>query len=500
MRWAAVFLLALPCVAAADQPAFIASFPNDYYFGITAMKVDTAGNTYLTGYSRLSSVPVTPDAYQSQPTAGSGGTGPLVCAGPSFSIAPIGPCVNGFLIKLDPRGAVVYGTYLGGSATAFGMALALDAAGNVYVCGLAQAPGLPVTPGAAFTTSSVNAVSAFVQKFDPTLQHLIYSTYIPGITYNAAMALDAAGNAYVAGTSVCPDGLECVTPFSAIFPTTPGAFQTSPLNNSSAGVVAALNASGSALIYATYLSGSVFSSQQAQDQVVALAVDAAGDAFIAGFTGAADFPVTAGAFQTKLPNSNAAAFVAKLNPQGNTLLYSTFLGGNSGDYAEAVEVDSEGTAWVLGQTSSTNFPLTPAPFESAPDDHFLVHLSPDGGSLSYSTYFPGVLGGGQALDLNAEGEPYVASSVSAAGLPTGPVPFASNISGGTVYLAKFAASGRLVGASYFGGSSGLSYANLIAAAPNGLVTLVDTADLQSGMVSYVTNLVPWLTIPVRPRR
>jgi hypothetical protein len=492
MRWVAGLLLAL-----ADPPAFVASFPGEsYYFGITAIKVDTAGNTYLTGYTR-STVPVTPDAYQSQPSAGSGGSGPLVCTGPPLSGIPIGPCVNGFLIKLNQKGTVVYGSYLGGSATAYGMALAIDPAGDVFVCGLAQAPGLQVTPGAAFPTSNATAVSAFVQKFDPSLQHLIYSTYIPGITGNAAMAIDGAGNAYIAGTTrpACLAGQGCGNPYSAVFPTTPGALQTVPKNNFSAGVVAALNASGSALIYATYLSGSVISAQQTPDQVVDLAVDAAGDTFVMGFTGASDFPVTAGAFQTRLPNSTSAAFVSKLNPQGNALLYSTFLGGDSADFGEAIKVDLRGEAWVLGQTSSTSFPLTSGPFESTPDDHFLAHLSADGASLSYATYFPGVLGAGQGLDLNELGEPYVASTVSAAGLPTGPAPFAGTIAGGNVYLARFAPSGRLMGASYFGGSN----VSGIAAAPDRSVVVADTTSLKSGVVSYVTDLVPWVTLPVGRR-
>ena len=503
MRWVVVLLLTLPCGLAAQQPAFVASFPGQaYYFGVTAMKVDAAGNTYITGYTR-SSISVTPDAYQSQPAGGSGGSGVLVCTGPPLSGIPIGPCASAFLIKLSPSGAVVYGSYLGGTATTYGMALALDAAGNVYVCGLAQARGLPVTPGAAFTTSNVSVVSAFVQKFDPSLQHLIYSTYIPGITDNVAMALDAAGNAYVAGTTrpVCAVAQGCGTPYSGVFPTTSGAFQTSPLNNSSAGVVAALNSSGSALIYATYLSGTMATPEQTSDQVSGLAVDAMGDAFIVGFTGASDFPVIAGAFQTTLPSPSGTAFVTKLSPQGNALLYSTFLGGSGGNFGQAVEVDSRGEAWVLGETTSTNFPLTTTPFESTPDEHFLVHLSADGGSLNYSTYFPGLLGAGQDLDLNAADELYVAATVSEAGLPTGPAPFASDISGGNVYLAGFAPSGRLLGASYFGG--GGSNANLIAAAPNRSVVVADTMYLPSGAGSYVTNLVPWLTMPAGvppPRR
>jgi hypothetical protein len=130
MRWAPVVLLALRCAIAADQPAFVSTFSgNAYVFGVNAMKVDAAGNTYLTGYTKTT-IPVTPDAYQSQATAGSGGAGSLVCSGPPLTGIPVGPCSNAFLIKLDSSGAVVYGSYLGGSATAIGMALAIDPAGT----------------------------------------------------------------------------------------------------------------------------------------------------------------------------------------------------------------------------------------------------------------------------------------------------------------------------------------------------------------------------------
>lgn len=521
MRWVPVLLLILPSVIAASQPTFVYTFPgvgpdsssgsgNSYSFGVTAMKIDSAGNTYLTGYTRTT-IPVTPDAFQLQGTTGSGGTGSLVCTGPPLSGIPSGPCANAFLIKLDPTGALVYGTYLGGSATAIGTALAIDSAGDIYVCGLTQPPGFPVTSDAAFQTANVNVVSAFVAKFDPSAHNLIYSTYVPGITGNVAMATDAAGNVYIAGTTMpaCLPGQGCGTPYSAIFPTTPGALQPSAKNSSSAGVVAALNASGSALIYATYLSGSVVSAQQYPDQVEAIAVDAAGDALVTGSTGAADFPVTAGAFQTQLPNSTSAAFVAKLNPQGNALLYSTFLGGNGGDFGQAIKVDSYGGAWVLGQTSSTNFPLTSGAFESAPDDHFLVHLSANGASLIYATYFPGILGAGQGLDVDAAGGAYVASSVSTAGLPTGPTPLESNFGGDIdAYIAQFTSTGKLVGASYLGGT-GVTYVGLIGIAPNGSLGVAGvtqspdfpgiTQPVAGGRVAYVTTLVPWLTLPTPAR-
>src|SRR5271168_4162394 len=97
MRWIPALLLTLPCAIAANQPAFVYTFAGmPYEFGIVALTVDAAGNTYLTGYTK-GPIPVTPNAYQPQPTAGSGGTGSLVCTGPILSGVPVGPCDNAFL-------------------------------------------------------------------------------------------------------------------------------------------------------------------------------------------------------------------------------------------------------------------------------------------------------------------------------------------------------------------------------------------------------------------
>lgn len=166
---------------------------------------------------------------------------------------------------------------------------------------------------------------------------------------------------------------------------------------------------------------------------------------------------------------------------------------------------------MLGQTSSTNFPVTSGAFESTPDVLFLTHLRADGASPDYSTYFPGTGSAIHGLDMNAAGEPYVASSVSVSGLPTGPAAFQGNFSGNVldVYIAKFASSGRLAGASYLGGSSGTGVV-MITAAPNGSVVVVGTTQspdfpgitqpLLNGNVTYVTRLFPWSTSPIEPRR
>src|SRR5208337_3392544 len=186
---------------------------------------------------------------------------------------------------------------------------------------------------------------------------LVYSTFLGGSgDPNAALvggesnaiAVDAAGNAYVAGQT-----------FSGDFPVTQGAFQTS---NYAAGqntaFVAKLNPTGTALVYSTYLGGSYGESANA------IAVDAAGNAYVAGQTASTDFPVTPGAFQT---TNHAAggptAFVAKLNPTGTGLVYSTYLGGSVFDSANAIAVDAAGNGSVAGHTGSTDSPVTQGAFQ-----------------------------------------------------------------------------------------------------------------------------------------
>ncbi|MEW4228872.1 SBBP repeat-containing protein, partial [Priestia megaterium] len=160
----------------------------------------------------------------------------------------------------------------------------------------------------------------------------------------------AGGNAYVTGFT-----------FSADFPTTAGAFDTTYNNNGDA-FVTKLNPTGSALVYSTYLGGSD------SDQGLGIAVDAGGNAYVTGFTFSADFPTTAGAFDTTY-NNNGDAFVTKLNPTGSALVYSTYLGGPDLDEGSAIVVDAGGNAYVTGYTQSANFPTTAGAFDTTYNDN-----------------------------------------------------------------------------------------------------------------------------------
>ena len=373
-------------------------------------------------------------------------------------------------LVIDP--ALAFSTFLGGSGGDAGNAIAVDSAGNVYVAGRTASIDFPVTPGAFQTTNHVGKGStAFVTKLNPTGTTLVYSTYLSGSggeTANA-IAVDTAGNAYVAGQT-----------YSSDFPVTPGAFQTTnraAANDTSNGFVTKLNPSGAALVYSTYLGGSGFQVQYPGDVANAIAVDAAGNVYVAGQTHSSDFPVTQGAFQTTnncAGNECSNAFITKLNPAGTALVYSTYLGGSggnrlgfSGDQGSGIATDVAGDAYVTGQAGSSDFPVTPGAYQSTNrgaanegTNAFVTKLNPAGAALIYSTH----LGGsgndtGNAITLDSAGNVYVAGQTSSADFPVTAGAFQTTYHGSNngpnAFVTKLNPAGAaLVYSTYLGGSGG----------------------------------------------
>jgi uncharacterized protein (TIGR03437 family) len=441
-----------PAYAAVTYSRFLNLGTNGYTnTTVTAMTTDVAGNVYLTGATSAANFPATSGVLQPV-------LGPGTC---SYVFDPHSPpimanCSDAFVIKLDPNGNVLFATYLGGTGTDSGQSIAVDAQGAIYVAGstIQQSGGLnnfPVTPGAAFTTESSGQWDAFVAKLNPSGTALIYSTLIPngGQGTVAGLAVDSAGNVYFGGGAL---------PSQGAFPTTSGAFQsaasiaaTSP--NSNHCVVAKLNAAGSALLYSTYVGGTN------SDYFGGLAIDSSGNVYITGTTFSHDYPVTPGAFQTTSTDSVSAAFVTKLNATGSALVYSTYLGGSSVDGATAIRVDSQGDALIIGQSESTNFPVTTGAFENnafvAPwaivgySRFFLARFNPQGTSLLYATLFDGA----SYLDSDAAGNAYIAGNATY-GFPTTSGATQRCAAGGysDALLTQLNPQGTLAAASYLGGS------------------------------------------------
>ena len=313
---------------------------------------------------------------------------------------------------------------------------------------------------------------------------LAYSTYLGGSGSDGGtgIAVDSFGNAYVVGTS-----------FSVDFPT------LNPIQPKFGGQVSdvfitKLNATGTALLYSTYLSGSFtdgFSDIYSVGN--AIAVDFLGDAYITGSTSSSDFPVTPGAFQPVFASKNlpkANAFVAELSPRGDALVYSTYLGGNRFDVGFGIAVDSSGNAYVSGETGSTNFPVTPNGFQTTfaggtttggaqPTDAFVTKLNAAGSALAYSTYLGGSgdeYAAGIAVD--ASGNAYVTGATSSTNFPTN-APFQAVYGGGPedVFVTKLNAAGSLLVYSTYLGGSGDDHAAGIAvdASGNAYVTGTTTS-------------------------
>ena len=316
----------------------------------TGIALDPAGNIYVTGVTNSSDFPVT--------------SGALATAAPGGGDA--------FVAKLSPSFALQYSTYLGGGSPDSGAAIAVDSTGAAYVTGQTASTAFPVTQG-AFQTSSQGGVSdCFISKLNPTGSTLVYSTYLGGNALDlcAGIALDASGNAYVTGSTN-----------SDIFPVL-APLQSNLLGTTNA-FVAKLNAAGSALVYSTYLGGSNI------DNATAIAVDATGAAYVTGDTSSIDFPTTLGVIQNAL-KGQYNAFVAKLSVTGNGLVYSTLIGGSDSDVGTSIAIDAAGRTVIGGYTTSFDFPtFNPIQEFQGVFDAFGAVLDPNGVSLVFSSYFGG---------------------------------------------------------------------------------------------------------------
>jgi uncharacterized protein (TIGR03437 family) len=409
----ALFLIVGP-VAASAQAGNIVT--HNIPLNSTPSAIDAAGNLYSIG-SSSGTFNVTPGAAQ---TTNGGG----VCGGfPS----PM-PCSDALIVKADSSGDEIFGTLLGGPTADYGLAIAADAAGNVYAVG-STGGSFPTTANAAIQASATSTIWAAKVSADGST--FLYVTYLPDVVKSVyGIAVDTQGNAYVAGATA-----------------------------SSHACVVKISADGSAIVYTAILAGSN------QESAAAVVADSAGDAYVTGSTASPDFPVTPGTLQTSLAGPKNA-FLTKLDPSGN-IVFSTFLGGSGMDQGSALQVDAAGSAYVAGSATSLDFPTTQGTFQPAPlvpawagsPLGFLANIVPDGSRTEYATYIPAST---PRLALGPTGDLYMAALTGpgfpvTSSAPEPCVPGNFDDAGGDV-IAHFDPQGALVDATYAPEDSGMALA------------------------------------------
>ena len=325
-------------------------------------------------------------------------------------------------VVIDPVLSFSYSSYLGGSGGEEGRGIAVDGSGQAYVTGLTTSADFPVV--SAFQGAPAGGGSdIFVTKVNSAGSALVYSTYIGGggADNGEDIAVDASGNAYVA----------CLTG-SVNFPVV-SAFQGALAGGGGTDAcVAVLNSAGSALIYSTYLGGSAGGGS---DQAAGIVLDASSNAYVTGFTTSTDFPLL-GPLQGANGGGNDV-FVSKFTSAGG-LVYSTYIGGGSGDLGLDIAVDGAGQAFIMGIASG--FAAGAPGFDTISnggDDVFATMLNSAGSALVYFTYLGGTgndTGGGIAVD--ASGQAFVTGGATG-GFPTTGGAFQTTFAGGPLDIDAF---------------------------------------------------------------
>ncbi len=319
----------------------------------------------------------------------------------------VGRYDRGRPLIIDP--VLTYSTFLGGSGYDTASAIAVDGAGNAYIAGVTSSTDFPGASSSSIQPAAGGLEDAFVTKINAAGTAIVYSTYLGGSDIDDAwsLAVDGAGNAYVTGRTQSPT-----------FPGVDGSsIQPAYGGGGADGFVTKINATGTAIVYSTYLGGSGF------EQIHDIAVDGAGNAYVTGRTRSTTFPgVSSGSIQPAYGGGNYDTFVTRINPTGTAIVYSTFLGGSGSDYPYGIAVDGTGNAYVTGTTDSATFPgvsgTSLQPANGGCVDAFVTKINATGTAIVYSTF----LGGsgceeGIGIAVDAAGNAYVTGRTTSTTFP-----------------------------------------------------------------------------------
>ncbi len=392
-----------------------------------AIAIDGSGNAYVTGQTQSLNFPTVSGALSGSNAGG-------------FDV---------FVTKLAANGtSLAYSTYIGGSGSDSGNAIAVDGSGNAFVAGgTTSSANFPTTTGALQTTFQGGSLDAFVLELASSGGSLTFSTFLGGNGDDVAtgIALDSSGE-YVVGSTTS-------TNFPTHLPYQPN------IIGSSNGFVTKLNTSGNSLAYSTYLGAGT------GDVATAVAVDNSGRAYVTGATGNKTFPTTPGAFQTTCGsdgNCNGGlsdAFVTVFNSTGSGLVYSTFLGGEGIDEGLGIAVDqSSRNAYVTGLTqSSVHFPLKSAlqgTFGGGTQDAFVTELNASGSALVYSSFLGGsLIDSGTSIALDGNKNAYITGQTNSPDFPQAAATQTTLGGGRDAFVSEISATGSsLIFSTYLGGA------------------------------------------------
>jgi len=351
---------------------------------------------------------------------------------------------DAFVAKLAPGGkSLVFSTYLGGGGHDNAKGIAVDSAQNVYLTGWTSSTDFPTKD--AYHDSNQGLIDAYMVKIDSSGASLLYGTFLGGSGYDYGYDIEVGpdGHVYLFGNTRSPN-----------FPTV-GAYD-GILNNASPDT--------SADFYLTrmppalsYLDWSTFLGGEGDENARAVAVDAQGNAYVTGFTDSTDFP-TKNAYQQDFAGGAEDVVVVRMNSSGSSLGYSTYLGGNDTEQGNDIWVDGKLNAYVVSQTTSTNFPTVDAyqPILAGNTDTAIARFAADGALVS-STYLGGA-GNDYGIGIGADesGSVYVVGDTDSTNFPTAsPIqPAHGDPSGYDLFLTRLTSSAQSLAFSTFIGGSG----------------------------------------------
>jgi hypothetical protein len=321
---------------------------------------------------------------------------------------------DAFIAKLaGGDGALLFSTFFGGSRSDEIHDITLNDGGEIYLVGYTESTDFPtVNPiQSGLNLNQCFCEDTFVTRLSPDAMTLLYSTYLGGSfeDYGQSIALDGSDNIYITGRTQSDD----YPTLAAIQPNRAGTYQDEDL------FVSKISASGS-LVYSTYLGGTDL------DSIRRLAVDSAGNAFLTGSTRSVDFPTTTGAYQENFiggvdacgtagfggPVNCSDMFVTKIVPDGSALTYSTYLGGGLDDVATGIALNASGEAYLVGYTSSTDFPGVTRTGPGA--EIAVAKMNASGSDLLYTVIIDSaVANGSNGITLDQAGDIYITAGQNA---------------------------------------------------------------------------------------